>query len=101
MSLTAVNAHRMVANLCEEMAQSVYEECATRYNNWYRDNPDRKAFVKECAPTLRAEARGILAGMLADPKVSDKDKERIYDALMLDKQIPQDGVWTLPRGVKL
>lgn len=101
MSQLAVNAHRMVANLCEEMAQSVYEECATRYNHWYAANPDRKAFVKECAPTLRAEARAILAGMLADPKVSDKDKERIYDALMLDKTIPQDGVWELPRGKTL
>ena|ERR1044072_223150 len=101
MSTYAVNAHRMVANLCEEMAQCVYEECATKYNNWYAANPDRRAFVKECAPTLRAQARAILAGMLADPKVSDYDKKRIHEALILDKTIPQNGVWELPRGVTL
>ena len=99
MSQFAINAHRMVANLCEELAQSVYEECATRYNNWYAANPDRRAFIKECAPTLRAEARAILAGMLGDPKVSDYDKRRIHEALYLDKCLPQTGVWELPKGV--
>lgn len=101
MSMMEVNAHKMVADLCEKMAQEVYEECATRYNNWYAMNPNRRAFVQECAPTLRQQARTILAGMLGDPKVSDKEKARIYDALILDKTIPQTGVWELPKGVTL
>jgi hypothetical protein len=100
MSLVAINAHKMVADLCEKMAQEVYEELAKR-NGFYAMHPDRKAFVKEAAPSLRQEARAILAGMLGDPKVSDKDKSRIHEALILDKTIPQQGWWELPKGVTL
>ena len=84
-----VNAHRMIADLCVEMANEVYETCATLYNNWHKLNPSRKRFVKECAPTLIEDARRTLAEMLGRHDVSDADKEKIYEALMLDMTIPQ------------
>ena len=72
-----INAHRMVANLAVEMAQTVYEGLAkdnTFYKTW-----TRTAFVKECAPTLRAEAKQLLAGMLTRNDVSQYEKDKIFE----------------------
>ena len=97
MKFTEVNTHKLIANLCEEMANEVYEVCASKYDNWYAQNPDRKAFVRQCAPTLKEHARRTLGEMLARNDVPEAEKERIYDALVLDRTIPSTGTWTLPR----
>jgi hypothetical protein len=90
-----INAHKLVAHVAEEMAQEVFEELS-KDNRWHAINKDRAAFVRTCAPTLRQEARGILAGMLERHDVSEHDKREIFEALMLDKQIPQSGLWKAP-----
>jgi len=82
-------AHEMVAHIQVEMAQSIYEELA-KNDIFYRDNPDRNVFVKACAPTLRDHARGVLSEMLARHDVSQVEKEQIYQALLLDKVIPNE-----------
>ncbi len=87
-----INAHRMIAELCHQMAQSVYEDLASS-NIWYKANPDRGAFVRDCAPTLRQHAREILSGMLERNDISTYEKDKIFEALMLDKVLPQSGVW--------
>ena len=83
-------AHKTVAHVAEELAQSVYERLALN-DAWYADNRDRRAFVKRCAPTLRAEARKILAEMLQRDDVSEHEKAEIYDALLLDRTLPDNG----------
>jgi hypothetical protein len=86
-----VNAHYRVADLCVAMAETVYEECAGQYNGWYKKHPDRAKFVKQCAPTLRAHARQVMAEMLGRRDIPDDQKADIYEALMLDGTLPQGG----------
>jgi len=94
------NAHRLVRDLCLEMANAVYEELATLHNNFVKMNPDRRAYVNRIAPSLVAEARHTLAALLDDSHhLPDTDKQTIFDALLLDSTIPQAkqrGVYKLP-----
>ena len=90
--MAEVNAHKMVAHLCKEMANEVYEELAKK-NGWYKANPNRRNFVNSCAPTLRQEARQILARMLERNDVSTYEKDKIFEALMLDKVLPPSPTW--------
>jgi hypothetical protein len=85
-----VHAHKMVAHLAVEMAQSVYEEYA-KDNVWYRANPNRRNFVKLAAPTMIVHARATLAEMLGRDDVAEKDKIEIYEALIADRAIPRGG----------
>ena len=98
--MTEINAHRMVARLCEEMAQEVYEELAKK-NLFYAMWPRRADFIRHCAPTLREQARRTLAELIAHKDTSEADKERIYEALLLDKTIPQTGVWSVPPPIDI
>ncbi len=86
-----VTAHEMVGKLCTEMAQTIYEELASKSDLFYRVNEEREDFVKQCAPTLREEAVSLLAQMLNDDSVSQVEKDQIYKALILDKQLPRTG----------
>lgn len=92
--LLSVPAHRYVAHLCEEMAQAVYEELA-KSNLFYAANPDRAAFVRWCAPTLRDEARTVMGELLGRHEISEEKKAYIYEALLKDRSIPGQ-----PRGWK-
>jgi hypothetical protein len=85
-----VHAHKMVAHIAEEMAQTVYEECASN-NVWYAANPDRRKFVKFAAPTMIVHARQVLGEMLGRDDVSDREKEEIFEALLADRAIPRGG----------
>jgi hypothetical protein len=85
-----VHAHKMVAHIAEEMAQTVYEECASN-NVWYEANPDRGTFVKFAAPTMIVHARQVLGEMLGRDDVSAKEKEEIFEALLADRAIPRGG----------
>jgi hypothetical protein len=97
MSFLEVNAHKRIAALCEELANEVYETCAIS-NKWYKLHPDRNAFIRQCAPTLKLEARGIMAKLLTDDSVPQTEKELIYEALCLDSALPPTGTWSLPAG---
>ena len=88
-------AHQMVAHVQQEMAQSVYEELA-KNDQFYQQWPDRAAFIKMCAPTLRDAARGVLSEQLARHDVSHAEKEQIYEALLLDKVIPNEDRFIVP-----
>lgn len=91
-------AHKRVAQIAVAMANEIYEELAPR-NQFYAAFPDRREFLNQCAPTLIHEARSALAKMLSDPGISDHDKEEIFEALELDRAIPDAenrSVTTLP-----
>lgn len=98
MAKHGVNAtHPLVADLCTEMAQAVYEELAHR-NTFYKMYPghSRASFVKHVAPTLRQEAVRTLSEMLARNDVPQNEKDKIYEALLLDKQTPNPHTWEVP-----
>lgn len=86
-----VTAHNLIADLCLKMAQEVVEELYSRHNAVYKVNKDRNDLVRQIAPTLKAEAKKILATMLGDETTPEWEKERIYEALILDKQLPSSG----------
>ena len=81
-------AHKMIADLAVQMAHETYEQCASHYNNWYKVNPSRTAFVKRCAPTLVEEARRVLAQLLDSDKLPREEKDKIFEALLMDASIP-------------
>lgn len=88
-------AHQMVAHVQQEMAQEIYEELA-KNDAFYKQHPDRNEFVKMCAPTLRDAARGVLSEQLARHDVPHEQKEAIYEALLLDKVIPNEDRFVVP-----
>ena len=88
-----VHAHKLIAELCEQMADAVFEDAMSKNNDLYRQvratHPDknerelRRIFVRWMAPRLVGDARATLAGMLPtlrDPVLQNK----IYDALLAD-----------------
>lgn len=87
-----ITAHKLIANLCVEMANEIFEEIAPN-NKIYGilKLAGRDHFIEHVAPTLKPAAIGILGSMLGDPKTSDKEKEIIYEALVLDKSLPKGG----------
>lgn len=87
-------AHKMVAHLQCEMAAALYETLAKK-NDFYKRWPDLKEFVRVVAPTLRDHARATLAEMLQKPGVTPEEKEEIYEALLLDKTIPNEDRWVI------
>ncbi len=84
------HAHRLIAQTAEEMAQAVYEECA-KDNTWYAEHLDRRAFVREVAPTLISQARSTLGEALASHALDDDAKAVIFQALQDDLAIPRGG----------
>lgn len=93
-----VTAHHLIGKLCVEMAQEVVEEMYSRNNAVYKTNKDRADLVKQIAPTLKAEAKQILAGMLGDIQTSEWEKERIYEALVMDNALPKGGTSIAPKS---
>lgn len=85
-----VTAHRLIAHVAEELAQEIYEDFA-KDNDWYKNNKDRANVVRMLAPELRDTARGILSHMLTRNDVSEHEKKEIYDALLMDKELPLGG----------
>jgi len=88
-------AHKMVAHVQQEIAQSIYEQLAKR-DDFYKTWPDRAVFVKQCAPTLRDAARSVLSEQLARHDVSQVEKEQIYEALLLDAVLPNEDRFVVP-----
>lgn len=89
-------AHKMVADVQVGMANEIYDALATARNDFYKAWPDKSEFVNKVAPTLRDHARNQLASMLARHDVPDADKEAIYEALLLDKVIPNEDRFWVP-----
>lgn len=93
-----ITAHRLIADLCVNMAEEIYEELAYR-NSFFRIHEDRQDFIKQCAPTLKTEAKRILASLLDDPETSEMQKRDIYQALLLDNQLPKHGTSVVKKGM--
>ena len=94
-----VTAHELIAETCVGMAETIYEDLCSGSNAIYKVHADRKDFIRQCAPTLKAAARAVLAALLSDPMTSTIDKERIHDALCLDAMLPNTGSSMVKRGL--
>lgn len=83
-------AHKMIAELCVEMALGIYEYYARHNNKWYRANKSPEAvaqFVKKCAPTLREHAVVKMAEMCGRKDVPEDWKEMALEAMVLHKSL--------------
>lgn len=83
-------AHKMIAELCVEIALGIYEYYAKHNNKWYAKNkgPKKiKAFVEKCAPTLREEAVQQMAMMLARDDIDETWKLAATEAIILHKSL--------------
>lgn len=80
----------MVAELCSDMANAVYEELA-KDNTWYAHHKNRVAWTNQHLADngmmYVKEARRCLAMQLTDENVSKADKDKIHDALTKDAAI--------------
>ena len=83
-------AHKMVADLQVKMAHAIYNEKASRDNEFYKEWPSETKFVNQVAPLLRDEARKVLTDMLMQTGITDQERAEIHEALVLDWQIPNE-----------
>ena len=96
--------HTRVASVCHELANTIFENMS--YDNKFygvikeinQALEDRKVdttlsakdlFIRALAPQLREVAIRILANMLEDPSIDSETKQEIFEAIMLDKTIPE------------
>jgi hypothetical protein len=87
-------AHVTVAKLQVEMAQEIFEVKASTDDKFYKEwKNDRSRFVNLVAPSLRDAARAALAELLGRHDVNEREKEEIYEALLMDRCIPNEDRW--------
>lgn len=89
-------AHKTVRDLQINMAHEVYDTLASKDNKFYKEWNETE-FVNMLAPQLRDQARSILAEMLSHNDLTDREKEEIYEALLLDHNIPNEDRWYIPK----
>ena len=97
-------AHEYIANTCVELAQWIFEQMAmdNRFHGYIKEIDAaieaqeiettltaRALFVRALAPQLRTFAPRILAAQLADATLDESVKKEIFEAIMLDKMIPE------------
>lgn len=92
----AAHCHELIAETAQAMAHEVWDELATRDDNWLRwwksQHPGKalafleKAWVASHWARFIPGARAILAGMLANP-IDETQKTRIHEALVLDSTL--------------
>jgi hypothetical protein len=85
--------HELVAEVAIGMARELYDQLKSD-NSFYSHNhtkEDERYFLERIAPECRKGARTILAEMLLRNDVSEIEKERISEALILDNMLPKTG----------
>lgn len=90
------SCHPLLKKTAEDMAQAIYEKLAF-HDQWYKDHPDRNAYVEQVWPTLLTQARAILAKMLTGP-YPETMKEQISEALIADRSLHRKPVEILWRN---
>ena len=78
--------HKLIVETAVEMAHEIYEKCASD-NAWHKAHPSRSAYVLKAVPYLIPRARATLTDLMTSTK-DNAMKEKIYEALCLDNQIP-------------
>lgn len=88
--------HKVIAEAAKGITGAAYEIMASN-NDFYRQHPNQKAFIRKYWTQFVGHARAALAVMLTDPTVSDALKEPVYEALCaegVNKHLPGPSVPT-------
>jgi hypothetical protein len=80
--------HKTIKHVAMEMAGTYYEIAASRDNRFYRAYPNQKRFIRTNWKNFVLTARQVLTELLSRPNYPDVMKNEIYDALLLDSQLP-------------
>lgn len=80
--------HVLIQKTAKEIAGAYYEMAAGHDNQFYHDWPNQDVFIRRNWKNFIMETRRILASMLARAGYPEKLKEQIYEALMLDSELP-------------
>jgi len=87
--MMAAYTHILIKKTAKEMAGAFYEHAA-HDNEFYRHFPKVNAFVSKWWGRFVPIARDTLTTMLAQPGVSEHEKQRIFDALVNERSLPSD-----------
>lgn len=79
-------AHRQVADVAKGLAGEIYDRFASASNEFYHQNPSRRAYVRQSWPLYCEAARATLTRLLAG-NISEHLKEAIHEALVLDNDL--------------
>lgn len=88
--------HKIIAKTAQEIAACAYQDMA-KDNNFYKLWPKEREFVNKQWPTFIRAARASLAQMLGMDKYSESVKEKIFEALTLDRALPLGDTAVLPQ----
>ena len=83
--------HKLIKSTAQEMAGCFYEWQATqrRYgDDFYEKYPSVESFIRQDWPNFVKTAKECLVKQLADPMVSEIEKQDIYEALLNDAKLP-------------
>ncbi len=83
-------AHKLVAKTAKEMAAEFYDTAA-RNNKFYKQWPHERIFVVHNWRYFVKLARACLTHLLTKPEYTEEQKELIFEALIMDRSLPQGG----------
>lgn len=86
-----ITAHKLIAKTAVELAYEIYDQFCRYDNTFYANNKDMDDFIRRWAPELRKAARVALVRLLDSPTTSVAEKDEIWEALVLDAQLPEGG----------
>jgi hypothetical protein len=80
--------HVLIQKTAKEIAGAYYEIAAGRDNQFYREWPNQNVFIRRNWKNFIMETRRILASMLGRAGYPEVLKNEIFEALMLDSELP-------------
>jgi hypothetical protein len=79
--------HQLIADVAKGIAGKMYDKFAGD-DEFYKLFPKESLYIAKEYGRYVPEARAVLAKMLGLSTTSNEDKEKIFDALMLDRGLP-------------
>lgn len=79
-------AHKQVADVAKAFAGEIYEQFASKSNEFYAANPNQDEYVRQNWPLYCEAARATLTRMLRE-NYPEALKEAIHEALVLDNDL--------------
>jgi hypothetical protein len=82
--------HKKIAEVAKAIAAAEYDRLAYD-NRFYKKYPTERGFVGKNWRYYIKIARMCMTHLLSKPDFPEAEKEKIFEALMLDRSLPQGG----------
>jgi len=83
--------HKKIAEVAKAMAYADYDRLASSNNAFYKKYPTDRGFVGKNWRYYIKIARVCMTHLLSKPDFPEAEKEKIFEALMLDRSLPSGG----------